>query len=52
MDNSGTIIYTDEWAAYPRAINRFNEENGSEPDSEHFTVNHSQNFIGESEVNA
>ena len=47
----GTIIYTDEWAAYPRAINRFNEENGSELDSEHFTVNHSQNFVGEGGVN-
>ena len=46
-----TIIYTDKWAAYPRAINGFNEENNNELNSEHFTVNHSQNFVAESRVN-
>ena len=35
----GNIIYIDEWAVYPNAINVFNEENSSEPDSEYFTVN-------------
>ena len=46
-----TIIYTDEWATCPRAINKFNEENNNELDSEHFTVNHSQNFIRKNGVN-
>ena len=47
----GTVIYTDEWAVYPRAINIFNEENSTEPDSEYFIVNYSQNFVVESGVN-